>query len=367
MFKDKKIIYWVPVMLFVIVIYRCVNNFELIVQDFVYFISLISPFIWAFGIAYLLNPAMNYIEGKFKTRRIGSIIIIYLFVMGVITLFITIVSPRIISSIGEILQQIPDYLKITNTWIDKNIMDSKLIERYGIQDYVDTNLNQIVSQTGELLNVILNKIVKGAIGFTSTFLKIVLGVVISIYLLNDKEGFILGIKKLVYSILDKKNGDSLLELGREIDEVFSKYIIGKLIDSLIIGILCLVGLIILKIPYALLIALIVGATNMIPYFGPFIGMVPSVIIVLFNDPVMALKLFVFILALQQFDGWVLGPKILGDQVGLSPFWIILAIIIGGGTMGILGMFLGVPVFAVIKKLTERYVDKKLKLKHIEIG
>ncbi len=145
----------------------------------------------------------------------------------------------------------------------------------------------------------------------------------------------------------------------EVDEIFSKYIIGKMIDSLIVGIICFMGLWFLKAPYALLMAIIVGVTNMIPYFGPFIGAVPAVIITLFTSPITALWVTLFIIVLQQLDGYIIGPFILGDSVGLSPFWIILAILIGGGLFGILGMLICVPVMAVVRNMFSRYINRRL--------
>lgn len=364
---DKKIIYWTTILFIAFAMYKMVDSLGVIVAGIKYLFSLMAPFLWAFAVAYLLNPAMKLLERRFKIDRIASVAIVYSVVVGLIVLFFTIVSPRVISSISEIVQQIPQYLQTTQSWIQTNIISSNWARKYEINDYIQKNLNAIVAQAGDFLNIILNKIVKFAIGFTSTFFSILIGILISVYILADKEGFARNTRRFVYSLAGKEHGDSFFELTREIDSVFSKFIVGKFIDSLIIGLICLAGTLLLKMPYAFLIALIVGITNMIPYFGPFIGIIPSVIIVLFNDPIKALWLFVFILLLQQFDGWILGPKILGDKVGMSPFWIILAIIIGGGTLGVLGMFLAVPTFAVLKNLLERYVDKKLKLRDIEIG
>lgn len=367
MVLDKKIIQWTTILFIAFAMYKMVDSLEEIFAGAKYIISLLAPFMWAFAVAYLLNPAMKLLESRFKLNRIASVAILYSVVVGVIVLFFTIVSPRVINSISEIVLQIPQYLQTTQNWIQTNIISSDWARKYEINDYIQKNLNAIVAQAGDFLNIILNKIVNFAIGFTSTFFSILIGILISVYILADKEGFARNSKRFVYSFVGKERGDSFFELTREIDSVFSKFIVGKFIDSLIIGLICLAGALLLKMPYAFLIALIVGITNMIPYFGPFIGIIPSVIIVLFNDPIKALWLFVFILILQQFDGLILGPKILGDKVGMSPFWIILAIIIGGGIMGVLGMFLAVPTFAVIKNLLERYMDKKLKLRDIEIG
>ena len=162
-------------------------------------------------------------------------------------------------------------------------------------------------------------------------------------MLKDKEKFIYQIKKLTYALFSNKRATKIIRSGREFNIVFSEYLIGKMIDSLIIGIICFIGTLIIRVPYPLLISTIVGVTNMIPYFGPFIGMIPAVLITLFYNPIKALWMFIFILGLQQFDGLYLGPKILGTKLGLSPFWVITAIIVGGKLFGILGMLLAAPI------------------------
>lgn len=178
-------------------------------------------------------------------------------------------------------------------------------------------------------------------------------------MLKDKEKIIRGIKRLIYASIGNDKGESLLSYCKEADKVFSSYIIGKTIDSAIMGILCFIVLEIMRVPYAILISIIFGVTNMIPYFGPFIGTIAGAIIVVFSNPMLALWVLIALFLLQQFDGWVLGPKILGDAVGLSPLWIIFAIIVGGGLYGVFGMFLGVPFVAIIKIWVDRIIEKRL--------
>jgi len=185
-------------------------------------------------------------------------------------------------------------------------------------------------------------------------------------MLKDKETFILQLKKLIYSITSKDLADKIISLGNELNTVFSRYLVGRIIDGLIIGILCFIGCLILRVPYASVISTIVGITNLIPYFGPLIGMIPAFIITLFYSPIKAVWVLIFIFALQQFDGLYLGPKILGTKVGLRPFWIISAIIIGGGLFGVIGMFLAVPAVAMIKLMLKKYIDKKLDEKNIMV-
>ncbi len=368
MFKEKKIPYLnlIPIILLSFVLFRVVNNIELLTSSISVFISYISSFIWAFGIAYLLNPVMVSIEKKFHTKRILTLLIMYIFVIGILVFSITILTPNIGASIRELTNSTPDYISKTQKWFYENMDKVELLEKYGITKYLDDATSTLMANLTRYLNVGINVAFLTAVDFTSSFMKFMFGFIISIYLLKDKAILILNIKRLIYAILNKEKADSLLKFGTEVNYIFSGFVIGKFIDSLIIAIICFVGLSFLKIPYTMLISLIVGVTNMIPYFGPFIGMVPAFFITLFHSPIKALWVLLFIFALQQFDGLYLGPKILGSSVGLSPLLIILAILIGGGTFGVLGMFLAVPTMAVVILLAERFINMKLKEKDIEL-
>ncbi len=212
------------------------------------------------------------------------------------------------------------------------------------------------------MNVPVNFLLTSTISLTSYILKFLIGLIISIYILADKEKIIKGAKKLTYALLNKKTAFNLISNLKKSNYIFSKYMFGKALDSLIIGILCLILLSVFRVKFALLFSLIVGVTNMIPYVGPFVGAIPAVVVTLFINPIQAIWVAIIIFLLQQFDGWYLGPKIIGDQVGVSPLLIITAIIVGGGMFGASGMFLGVPVFTVIKAFVDEYVEKKLKAK-----
>lgn len=367
MFKNKKIPHLdlVPILIIAFLLFKSINNIEFLAEGFWFFISILNPFFWAFGIAYILNPLMVHIERRFKLKRALSILIVYMVVIGLITLTVTIVSPTIASNIGELVDNMPDYARQTEAWFNTNIGKLNLVNNTDVIRWINNFLTTSLDKLTELLNTGVNAALTKAISFTSSFLKMIFGFIISIYILKDKEIFKKNIKRFLYATFDEESVKTFLIFGDEVNRLFSQYIIGKFIDSLIIGLLCAIGLTILEMPYALLISFIVGLTNMIPYFGPFIGMIPAVIITLFSNPSKAIWVLIFILILQQFDGWFLGPKILGDKVGLSPFWIILAITIGGGTFGVLGMFLGVPIMAIIKTSLQRFISKKLKNKNIK--
>nr|WP_279230330.1 AI-2E family transporter [Thermohalobacter berrensis] len=330
-------------------------------------ISVLSPFFWAVLVSYLLNPVMVYLEKQFNFKRFWSILTVYTFLLGLLVLIIAIITPRIVESAGNILSDIPNYVVTTQKWLAYQIERLEFLGKYNIAIYLEETINSIkIEEITNTLNPLLNQTIIQAINITSGIVSLILGIVISVYVLKDKEKFIYQIKKLAYALFSNKRATRIIRFGKEFNIVFSEYLIGKMIDSLIIGIICLIGTLIIRVPYPLLISTIVGVTNMIPYFGPFIGMIPAVLITLFYNPIKALWMFIFILGLQQFDGLYLGPKILGTKLGLSPFWVITAIIVGGKLFGILGMLLAAPIGAIIKLTLERYIDNKLKNKNIKI-
>ncbi len=330
------------------------------------FFELISPFIWALAIAYLLNPMMILMEKKLRLKRVFCLIIIYIILLGLITLFVTIITPRIIENIKNINNNLSDYFASVEEWLISQSSKLSFLQDYGVYDYFEQNLNSIIDAFSGSIRLALSSTISKLINITSALLSFVLGVVISIYMLKDKEVFIRQIRKLLYSLFPTNKVNYMINNTKELNMVFSKYIIGKLIDSLIIGVLCFFGLLIIGAPYSAALSSIVGVTNMIPYFGPFIGMIPAIIITLFYSPIKALWVGIFILALQQFDGLYLGPKILGTQVGLKPLWVISAIIIGGGLFGVLGMLLAVPITGMIKALLCKYINSKLSSKNLTI-
>lgn len=309
----------IPVIIISFIIFKIINRIDLFFFSDIDLISILSPFIWAFAIAYLLNPTIMFLEEHFKLNRLLSISLIYIIVLGLITIIITIISPKIAKSIGQLIKEMPDYFHATEIWLNQKIKNLELFDRYGVTNYLEDYLNNIILQMSSYINSFLSSTVHHIINLTSTFFKIILGLIISIYILKDKEKFIIGIKRSLYAVLDRNRAENIIEFGREFDELFLKYILGKFFDSCIIGVLCYIGLSIIKGPYSLLFSIIVGVTNMIPYFGPFIGMIPAVAITLFYDPIKALWILIFILLLQQFDGLYLGPKILGNSVGLCLF------------------------------------------------
>jgi predicted PurR-regulated permease PerM len=356
---------WLPVLLLTIVAFKLVENYLSLWQFVKIVIGLLLPFVWGFGIAYILNPLMKSFETYLKLPRLLSLTFTYMILIFMIYLAVTGIIPSIASSIRDIIDNGPTYFASLQSFL---LQASERIESFdaiNLEQLFDKwSLENMMAAASANLNKALSAMFFGVLGFAASILKFVVGLALSIYLLKDKEKFMAGIKRSTYAHFEKGTADGLCDLVRESDSLFTKFIIGKMVDSLIIGIMAYIGFILLGIRYPILLALIVGITNMIPYFGPFIGAVPAVLITLFYSPVQALWVLIFITALQQFDGYVLGPKILGDSVGVKPFLIILAILLGGGLFGLLGMFLAVPTVAVIRNYYKRYVERRLAEKGI---
>jgi len=333
-------------------------------------IALLQPFIWAFSIAYLLNPLMCRIEEKFKLKRIWNILIVYAILIFFITLIITIFAPKIGIGLRNIYKEIPKYVEATENYINTHTLNFGILDRFGVTDYLNENLSNVINQITTSLNPVLNKSIAQLINITSAITNIlinfVIGLIISVYMLMDKEIFKKQSKALMYAMFKPERAKKIIAIGRECNMQFSSFLIGKMIDSAIIGVLCFIGLSMLRTPYALILSTIVGISNMIPYFGPFIGMIPATVITLFYSPIKALWVLIFMFLLQQFDGLYLGPKILGMHVGLRPFWIITSVTIGGGIGGVMGMLLAVPITAVLRTMIQRFIDAKLAEKNIEV-
>ena len=207
-------------------------------------------------------------------------------------------------------------------------------------------------------------ITTGVYNVVRAIFNVIIGFIVSVYVLMTKEKFIGQAKKIIYAIFRPRYGNVVMEVGRKADEVFGGFFIGKIIDSLIIGCICFVSLAILRMPYVALVSVIVGVTNIIPFFGPYIGAIPSAILIFLVDPMKGIYFIIFIIVLQQVDGNVIGPKILGNTTGLSPFWVIFAILLFGGSFGVIGMLFGVPIFAVLYYIIKRVVEHVLKRRHL---
>jgi predicted PurR-regulated permease PerM len=311
------------------------------------FFSIVSPFIYALVIAYCLNPLMKLFEKKFKLKRGLAIALTYFTILGLIVLGFIYVIPNIVESIVSISSEIPKYAEIAQVRINNALKNEELhnlIEGIGLLDY----LSVLSSRFGTILMDLLEGFIASVFLVTTSLVKIVLGFLIAIYVLLDKERLIKGTKILIYMLLKQEKGLKLLEWIKIYHSMVGLYIGTKAIDSAIIGCIALIGLLIIGAPYAVLLALFVGVTNMVPYLGPMVGQIVGTLIGLFVSPIMAITILIFLFSVQQFDAWYLDPKLIGAKVGVRPFFILLALTIGGGYFGVIGMLLASPTIATIK-------------------
>jgi len=308
---------------------------------------------------------MIYIEKKSKIKRIYSISIIYTLFISLLILIITLVTPNVINSVTNLFNNIPQFANQAYSWSTNFLSTNKLLNKLDVTSYSKNHLTTFNKNISTYFTPGLQIIIDNLMGLSSFFVKLISGIVISVYFLMNKELIIFTLKKFTYSILNEPAAIKIFDLGKTVNTIFNKYFIGKIIDSIIFCIITFIGFIILKIPYALPFSLVIGITNMIPYFGIIIAMFPVIIITLFFSPIKSLELVIFISIISNIDGWFISPKIIGDKVGLSPLLIILGIVLGGGLFGILGMILGIPTIALIKTLLEEFMDKKIKNKQLQ--
>lgn len=369
--KYKKIMLSCMILiLFAIVSAKIINNIEAIFVGIGWVLGaiwkLFIPFLIGFFIAFILNSAVNFIETDFanlfakgkkgKVIRVISVWVVYLIAISLITLAVVYLVPAVKDSAVEFKNNLP-----------ANIEKSQaVLAKFGIS--VDVNIEEelkelvtkFLSQDGTVSSLI-SKVMEGA----NALLNIILGIIISIYILLDKESFLEGWRKVIGACFNKKRTDKIFEFCDYVTKTFDKFIVGKLLDSLIIGLLAYIGFLILGIKYRLIFAIIIGVTNIIPYFGPIMGAIPVGILVFLYNPPMTIPALLFILILQQFDGNILGPMVLGDAIGVKPVEIILAIIVGGAIGGVLGMFLAVPTYVVIADSIKKLIENNYSKNQIE--
>lgn len=353
-------------------------NGSLFFRIFRKILDVIKPIIYGFIIAYLLSSIVNFIEEKcflpllkkcnititnkrMSYMRLISIIITLIITFLCIYAFLLIVIPEIYKSLQSIATSFPTYINNLVHFTEKMLARYPEIEHYFIaaMNQYSSDIYEWVSGILPTMNAFIKGLSQGVISFVLTLWDLILGLIVAIYMLASKERFIGQSKKILFSIFKTERANAFLTDIRFIDRTFGGFISGKLLDSLIIGILCFICLQFIGTPYSLLISFIVGITNIIPFFGPYLGAIPSALLVLMVDPLQCLYFLIFILILQQFDGNYLGPKILGDSTGLSSFWVLFSITIFGGLFGVIGMIIGVPAFAVIYALIKRYTNRRL--------
>lgn len=334
-------------------------------------LSIFLPFILGFVMAYLFNFILEFYEDKLLSikvlkikkrlpKRIIGLVFTYATVSLLFYLFFKFILPEIVDSIMGLVNDMPDHIKTVTNLVDEFNEKYYIPEEY--YDYVIEKWNEYrdtILQFATNLLPILGSIVRNV--FASIW-NIVLGIIVSIYILTDKEKFFALSKKITLAFFSEENARRVFELTYRTDNIFGKFISGKILDSFIIAVLTFIALTIFKIPYTVLVSFIIGMTNIIPFFGPFIGAIPSAILILFVSPIKAFWFIIIILVIQQIDGNIIGPKILGDSLGISAFWILFSLLIAGKLFGAIGLIIGVPTFVFIYSLIKDLVEGRLKKK-----
>lgn len=347
-------------------------------------IHILKPIIYGLAIAYLLNPIMKFVEQHLSkilkkafpksdkihqfSRGIGILSAVVV-LLAVIVALCNMMIPELYRSIRDMAVTVPGQLNDALDRITKMMAGDSTLEQIftrSLREVTDLLQNWMKTDMLTQANVLMSNLTEGVINIVSELFNVIIGMIVSIYVLFSKETFSMQTKKIVYALFRPSQANMLLHLTIKSNEIFGGFIIGKIIDSAIIGVLCFVILSILGMPYTLLVSVIVGVTNVIPFFGPYIGAIPSALLILLSDPKMGIYFIIFILILQQLDGNIIGPKILGNSTGLSAFWVVFSILLGGGLFGFVGMILGVPTFAVIYYIIRMLINHKLEERSLPV-
>lgn len=362
----------------IILFYFLMKNFDKALSVWHSAADIFRPFTLALIFTYLLNGPLMFFEKKFSfveknksrkgLKRVLAIVATWIATIAVLGAFFYIIMPDVIESVETLINNIPNYLSSLQSLV-RDITETYKIEAPIIDSFLEFKITSEVAMNllrdyGENLLPQLANIANISVQVGGIVFDVVIAIILSVYIMFSKETLIGQLKKALYALLKKERADKLVRIARESHRIFSGFINGKLIDSLIIGILCFIGMSIIGFEFTLLISFIVGCTNVIPFFGPFFGAIPSVLILLMVDPLQAVWFAIFVFVLQQLDGNVIGPKILGDSTGLPALWVMFAILIGGGIFGVIGMFVGVPAFAVIYEFTKEALENRLKAKNL---
>jgi len=350
-------------------------HFSTILEKLDEITDILAPFIYGGVVAYLLRPMCNWYEDILldllpnKMRKTaGSIAVILSMISGLLVVYalIIMIAPQLYTSILNLWRSLPDKVDTFITWLQVAFGENEELVTYLQNAYqsVHTEIeawvkNTLLPQLSGVVDIV-SGVGQGVLKIAQFVLDLFIGLIVAVYLLSSRKRFKKQGVMLIRSVLKPRWADLVLEEIAFIDRMFGGFIDGKLVDSAIIGLLCYIGCSLFKFPNALLVSAIVGITNVIPFFGPFIGAVPATILILLEEPIKGLWFIVFVFGLQQLDGNIIGPKILGDRTGLSSFWVLFGIILFGGLWGLVGMVIAVPLVAVIYDLIKKFVHKGLR-------
>ena len=343
------------------------SNLDIVVMVWNKIIGVFSPFIYAFALAFILNRPVMWFEKKVFTHpkysKPLSILVVYIIAITVVTGLLLAVIPQLGLSISYIIDTLPEFLR--RIYAELMVLVNRFHWSRDLIIWLEDVWAKVLETITEFSFTAIPEVITFSFSLGSGIIKILMVLIISVYMVAGKDKLKFQMKKTVYAVFSKPRADRLVGLAHRADKIFAGFIIGKLIDSTIIGIMCFAGMLFIYPDYTVLFAVVIGITNMIPFFGPFIGAIPCVFILLMVSPMTAAVFAVFVLLLQQFDGNILGPKILGDSLGLPPIWVLVGILVGNGLFGLVGMLIGVPAFAVLYSIVSEHIAWSLKGKGLE--
>lgn len=383
---DKKYLYWgvtaVCVIVVSLLVFAAIFEFTGVLGVIGYIFRILSPVLYGFAIAYLLTPLVNKLDRiqmktyfknakkphkAQKAARAISVVASILLLLGILVGLCMMLIPQLITNILGFYQNIESYFYNLEDWINGLAGQDSAFSEYASQFLGQVKQMMVGWMSTDLVpqlqNILVN-VTSTIWSVFSVFADLIIGMIISIYFLYSKEKFSAQGKKVTYALFSHHNGDVIVKNARYTHRVFGGFITGKIIDSAIVGALCFIAMTIFRFPYPPLISVIIGVANVIPFFGPYIGAIPSILLILLVDPLQALYFLIFILVLQQIEGNIIAPKVLGEATGLTGFWVIFAIVIFGGTLGFIGLIIGVPAFAVIYTWIKNWVTRRLKKKNM---
>lgn len=367
------------VLLLCIVAYLVLANLKTVFSYLEELLSILTPVLYGLAFGYLLCPLMNSAErllGRILRRtkcsprlagrlsRGGGIVFALGVALLVVYAVIAMILPELTGSVAKLVEDLPANYDKAVDWVTGLLADRPeleqavssglaYLEKWLYSDLLPNAQQYLLSLTASMVSVVYG------------IVNLLIGVIVSVYVLISKDTFLAQSKKMLCAVLPARGANRLMDVARQTHRIFGGFLTGKIIDSLIIGILCFIGMSFFDMPYTLLVSVIVGVTNVIPFFGPYIGAVPSALLILLVSPMQCLYFVLFIFALQQFDGNILGPHILGSATGLSGFWVVVSILLFGNLFGMVGMIVGVPAFAVIYSLISDVVHRGLRRREVD--
>lgn len=342
-------------------------------------LTTLMPFFIAVVLAYLFRPVVEKMmrlinrvepgEGAkhmvplrrrlVRRRRFVSACVLYIVFIALIAVTLAYVLPNTVKNVIELVQNMPEYVSALLKWVNDNVTHNQDIpvEIRQAVDGVVQNANSTFSGLLTQAVSMIPSLLKRVYDVSAMSLNLLLAIVLSFYLVCDDGRMFAGLTKWLATKMGPKRSERFFQFTNDLDFMFSKYLVGRMLESLVVGILCFIMMLALDLPYGMLMSTLYGITNMIPYVGPVIGLIPIVLLALFRNPATALIAAILLTLIQGFDAWVLSPKVLGDSMGLNPFWIVFALVIGGALFGVVGLLLSTPVMGVLMRMVERSVER----------